>query len=294
LLSGWRMFSEKHDSYGLMISSNLCWVPTNRGKQLVNLIVGGAHSVMRARLISLSHVFGLCVLVLWCAGLRAQDKCNAEVKLLLSPNQTQATIKALNLKKEEAGRVYFFDTNALDLLSQGLIIRLRQGANNDLTVKLRPQGERKAFVPHNMGEGFKCEVDLIDGVANPSYTVRINYVAGPVPETGADIQSLLDIGQEKLLKDAQIPVDWTHVKKIADIQATSWQTNNQPNFNRLTLELWEWPGGRVLELSAKVAPDAGSSVYTELKKLVNNKGLLLNNIQQAKTGIVLEMLKPKP
>ena len=252
------------------------------------------HSVTPARLISLSHVFGLCVLVLSCAGLRAQDKCNAEVKLLLSPTQTQAAIKALNLKKEAAGRVYFFDTDTLGLLSQGLIIRLRQGADDDLTVKLRPQGERKAFVPHNMGVGFKCEVDLIDGVANPSYTVRINYVARHVPETGTDILSLLDTEQEKLLKDAQISVDWTHVKKIADIQATSWQTNDQPNFNKLTLELWEWSGGSVLELSAKVAPDAGSSAYTELRKLVGNKGLLLNNIQQAKTGIVLEMLKPKP
>jgi hypothetical protein len=252
------------------------------------------HSVTPARLISLSHVFGLCVLVLSCAGLRAQDKCNAEVKLLLSPTQTQATIRALNLKKEDKGRVYFFDTNTLDLLSQGLIIRLRKGADNDLTVKLRPQGERKAFVPHNMGEGFKCEVDLIDGVANPSYTVRIKYAARHVPETGTDIISLLDIGQEKLLKDAQISVDWTHVRKIADIQATSWQSNDQPNFNKLTLELWEWSGGRVLELSAKVAPDAGSSAYMELRKLVINKGLLLNNIQQAKTGIALEMLKPKP
>jgi hypothetical protein len=252
------------------------------------------HSVTPARLNSRSQVFGLCVLVLSCAGLRAQDKCNAEVKLLLSSTQTQATIKALNLKKEAAGRVYFFDTDTLGLLSQGLIIRLRQGADNDLTVKLRPQGERKSFVPHDTGKGFKCELDLIDGVANPSYTVRINYLARPVPETGSDIQGLLDIGQQRLLKNAQISVDWTHVRKIADIQATSWQTSDQPNFNRLTLELWEWSGGEILELSAKVAPDAASSAYAALRKLVSDKGLPLNNTQQAKTGIVLDMLKPTP
>jgi len=69
--------------------------------------------------------------------LHVQENCNVEVKLLLSPTETQAAIAALRVKKETAGRVYFFDTGALDLLSRGAIVRLRQGAKSDLTVKLR-------------------------------------------------------------------------------------------------------------------------------------------------------------
>jgi hypothetical protein len=232
----------------------------------------------------------LCVLLfLGCASL-AQDKCNVEIKLLLSPTETQAAVASLNFEKQTAGRVYFFDTSALDLLAQGLIIRLRQGANSDLTIKLRPPGGAKSFVRSDIGEGFDCEVDLIGGVPTPSYAVRSKYAAAHLPETGTEILKLLDAGQEKMLKEAQIPIDWTRVKRIADIQAKSWQTKAQPGFGKLTLELWEWSGGRILELSTKVGADAGPSAYEQLQQFVKAKRLSLNATQRAKTGIVLETL----
>jgi hypothetical protein len=235
------------------------------------------------------RIFGLCALLCFSSTLHSQDRCNVEVKLLLSPTQTQAAITSLNFEKEAAGRVYFFDTNTVDLLSQGLIVRLRQGASNDFTIKLRP-GDAKPFVPSVIDDGFDCEIDLIGGAAGPSYTVQSKYTATHVPETGIEISNLLDAGQKKLLTEAQISVDWTRVNRIADIRATSWQTKAQPNFSKLTLELWEWPGGRILELSTKVGPDAGPSTYTELQRLVKTKGLSLNATQRAKTGMVLETL----
>jgi hypothetical protein len=236
------------------------------------------------------RIFGLCVLLSFGSALHSQERCNAEVKVLLSPTQTQAAVTSLNFEKETAGRVYFFDTNTLDLLSQGLIVRLRQGAGNDFTIKLRPPGNAKSFVPSNIGEGFDCEIDLSGGAASPSYTVRSTYSATHVPETGIEISSLLNAGQKKLLTEAQISVDWTRVNRIADIRATSWQAKAQPTFSKLVLELWEWPGGRILELSTKVGPDAGASTYTELQRLVKTKGLSLNATQRAKTGMVLETL----
>jgi hypothetical protein len=236
----------------------------------------------------LSRTF--CILLFLGCTSHAQDKCNVEIKLLLSPMETQAAVASLKFEKETAGRVYFFDTSALDLLAQGLIIRLRQGADSDFTIKLRPPGGAKSFVPSDMGEGFDCEVDLIGGLPTPSYTVRSRYTAPRLPETGSEILKLLDAGQERLLKEVQIPIDWTRVKRIADIQATSWQTKTQPGFSKLTLELWEWSGGRILELSTKVGPNAGSSAYAQLQQLVHAKGLSLNATQQAKTGIVLDTL----
>ena len=47
-------------------------------------------------------------------------------------------LRNLRPQGKATGHVYFFDTNARDLLSQGVIVRLRQGVDNDLTVKLRP------------------------------------------------------------------------------------------------------------------------------------------------------------
>jgi len=236
------------------------------------------------------RIFGLWVLLCFGSALHSQERCNVEVKLLLSPAQTQAAVTSLNFEKEAAGRVYFFDTNRLDLLSQGLILRLRQGASNDFTVKLRSTRDTKPVVPSDLGEGYECEIDLIGGAAGPSYTVRTEYTATHVPETGIEISNLLDAGQKKLLTEAQVSVEWTRVKRIADIQATSWQTKAQPGFRKLTLELWEWPGGRILELSTKVGPDAGPSTYAELQQLVKTKGLSLSATQRAKTGVVLETL----
>jgi hypothetical protein len=236
------------------------------------------------------RTFGLCVLLFVGPALQAQEQCNIEAKLLLSPTQTQAAIVSLDLKKETGGRVYFFDTSALDLLSHGLIIRLRQGADNDLTIKLRPPGGKKLSVASNVGETFNCEVDLIGDAMIPSYTVRRGYAATRLPETGTEISKLLDVGQEELLKQAQISIDWTRVKRIADIQSTSWQTKVQPGFDKLTLELWESPAARILELSAKAGPDAGPSTYKELQRLANTKGLVLNSTQKAKTSLALEML----
>jgi len=236
------------------------------------------------------RTFGLCVLLFVGPALRAQEQCNIEAKLLLSPTETQAAVASLDLKKEPGGRVYFFDTSALDLLSHGLIIRLRQGADNDLTVKLRPPGGEKLRASSNVSEAFNCEVDLIGDAMIPSYTVRREYAATRVPETGIEISKLLDAGQEELLKEAQISIDWTRVKRIADIQSTNWQTKAQPSFKKLTLELWESPAGRILELSAKAGPDAGPSTYKELQRVVNTKKLVLNTVQEAKTSVALEML----
>src|SRR5258707_8246 len=77
--------------------------------------------------------------------LHAQQPCSEEVKLVLSPAQVQSAIPALHAAGETHGRIYFYDTPGLDLLSKGVILRLRVGAEIDLTTKLRPPtGEKFA------------------------------------------------------------------------------------------------------------------------------------------------------
>ncbi|HEY6372926.1 MAG TPA: hypothetical protein VIX37_20275, partial [Candidatus Sulfotelmatobacter sp.] len=111
-----------------------------------------------------------------------------------------------------------------------------------------------------------------------------------LPQTGTDISRLLSSAQIKLFEDAQVTVDWTRVKRIAEITSTDWQTQSQLHLGKLTLELWEWPGGSVLELSTKVSPVAGSSSYTELQQLVKSKQLAMNPDQGVKTRIALEAI----
>jgi len=239
---------------------------------------------------AVSLCFFGCVTLLLCTSLHAQENCNVEVKLLLAPAEIQAAVTALNAQKETAGRVYFFDTGALDLLSQGAIVRLRRGAKNDLTVKLRPPNAKKFSAPSEGRDGFKCEVDLTSEGANDSYSITRQLTTEELPRSGTDIPRLLKPAQMKLFEDAQVSVDWTRVKRIAEITSTDWQTRSRPHLGKLTLELWEWTGGKVLELSAKVSSDAGSSTYTELQRLVKSKQLAISPDQRVKTSIALEAI----
>jgi hypothetical protein len=207
---------------------------------------------------------------------------------LLSPKDTRAAIAALNFENERAGRVCFFDTSSLDLLSQGVIVRIRQGAVNDLTVKLRPREEKRFSDPSEGREDFKCEVDQNASETNTSYSIGSQYAAASLPKTGKDIFSLLSVGQRELLEQAQVSIEWQRVKRIADIQTTVWQTEARPQFKKLTLELWVSPVCSILELSTKVESHAGLSAYAQLKRLVNAKGFRLNTSQQPKTTMVLE------
>jgi hypothetical protein len=229
----------------------------------------------------------LMAMFLLAFSLYGQETCDEEVKLLLSPTQVDAATLALQARAETHGRIYFYDTPRLALLARGVILRLREGAEIDITAKLRPLHGEKFLDPSGGRERWKCEVDLNDGVENPSFSVQNRYVAGKVPETGQEIYQLLSEGQKKLLQDSKPQIDWRRVKRIAEIQSTTWRTRAQPPFGKLSLELWEWPSGRVLEVSIKVKPEAGQSTFVELRNLANKNGLELSTNQHSKTAIAL-------
>jgi hypothetical protein len=254
------------------------------------MMVPSNHMSRQTKPAAVPFAFLTSVLLLFCSGLHAQENCNVETKLLLSPAETRAAVAALRATKETAGRIYFFDTAALDLLSQGAIVRLRQGAKTDLTVKLRPPNGKKFATPSQASDGFKCEVDMTQEGANSSYSITTQLSRQQLPRTGTDLARLLSPAQMKLLQDAHVSVDWTAVKRIAEITSSDWQTASQPRLGKLTLELWEWPGGKALELSAKVSSDAASSTYAELQQLAKTKQLAMSADQRVKTRIALEAI----
>lgn len=212
-----------------------------------------------------------------------------EVKLLLAPAAIQAAIPALRAKHKSLTHVYFYDTDKLDLFSQGVIVRLRRGADGgDLTIKMRhPEG--RAFSDPSAGSAkFKCEVDFVGGQGRPSYSLQTSYTKSQVPDTGEGLFQSLSDPQKELLKEAQISIDWSRVKRIADIQSTAWRSKLMPGFDRLDLELWQFPGGQVFELSTRSAPGEGPSKADALRRLAESKGLALNASQLPKTSTVLQ------
>ena len=216
-----------------------------------------------------------------------QEPCSAEVKLLLAPGNANAVAQAFVAGQPGTGRVFLYDTETRDLLAHGVILRVRQGArSSDLTVKLRVP-EKKA-IAGNSGhrERFKCEVDRAGDTSAYSYSVQAK-LKKTVPETGAELYQRLSTSQHQLLEQAGLAIDWSSVKRVADIHSTAWTITNQPPFDKLDLELWEWPGGSVLELSTKSDSASLQTTYDQLRSLAAGKGLALNSTQQFKTEMVL-------
>jgi hypothetical protein len=234
----------------------------------------------------------------FCVGVQAQEICTFEAKLLLVPTQVGTAVSLLQARRELRSRIYFYDTPALDLLSKGLILRLRQSTKSDLTVKLRPLTGKQfsdplspsSVSPSRGSERYKCEVEITGGVEGRSYSVGTTY-GGHVPETGEGLVRMLSPGQRRLLEDSQIQIDWTKVKRVADIRSTSWTVRGEAALDKMSMEFWEWPGGRILEVSTKAGPDAGGAAYTELESLAKEKGLVLSAAQQSKTATALEGMK---
>ena len=237
-----------------------------------------------------TFVIGAVIMLLRCLSV-AQAECSVEAKVLLSPEQAKPAVASLNAGKETATHVYLYDTSALDLLSQGVVIRLRKGSSADLTVKVRSLLDNELSGASGGHEKFKCEVDIVGSEEQKSYSIR-RKIAGPqVPETGAKLFEMLSAGQKDLLKQAGISIDWKVVKRIADIESTSWRVR-QPLLSPMMLDLWQWPTGQVLELSARTNAAAGLSVYSQLQQLVTFKRLALAPEQRFKTTLVLQTVEP--
>ncbi len=211
-----------------------------------------------------------------------------EVKLLLAPGAIQTVIPAVGAKHKSLNHIYFFDTDRLELLSQGVILRLRTGVDAELTLKIRHPQAKALSDPSGGQEKFKCEVDFVAGRGIPSYSLQTSYTERQVPDTGEGVLQSLSDPQKELLKEAQVSIDWSRVRRIADIQSSAWRTKAMPGFDKLELELWQFPGGQVLELSARGAPGEGPSIADALRKLADSKGLSLNSSQLPKTSTVLQ------
>jgi hypothetical protein len=86
----------------------------------------------------------------------AEEKCGTEIKILLLPAELHSALQSFNAGTGVIGSVYFFDTNALELLSQGVILRLRTGAISDITVKLRPPASLQGSGRSSGADHYKC------------------------------------------------------------------------------------------------------------------------------------------
>ena len=232
-------------------------------------------------------LFRICLMLWLVSTCQAEAGCGAEIKLLLLPTAAHSALTAFNAGKSTISSVYFFDTNALDLLSQGVILRLRIGATSDLTVKLRPPANIATSDWLKGAKRYKCEVDFTGETALRSYSIQTKF-AGTLPQIGSQLSEHLSPAQKRLLEQAHVSIDWSRIKRIGEIKSTHWEIRNQSPLSKLALELWEWRTGEILELSTKVASDARQPAQAQLRQSAVRHGLSLSKYQTSKTSLVLE------
>jgi len=240
------------------------------------------------------RAYFLGMMLLLCSAAPARERCAAEAKLLVSPSEVQKSVVALHAERESRGQVYLFDTEGLELYSQGAILRLRTGTKADLTVKLRSEEVTKRKARAQAGDIYKCEVDLVGSTALTSLSLSNSWKGQPIPQTGEAFHQVLSAGQLGLLAAARISVDWHLIKRIAQVQTTVWEVRTEGPVRKVTVELWEWPGGKILELSAKADPKRATSTMRQLRELAAASGLSADVGQQPKTSVVLHALTDYP
>src|SRR5215469_16758527 len=120
-------------------------------------------------------LFCICFMVWLVDACHADRLCGAEIKLLLLPTEVRSALKALKAGRRTEGSVYFFDTRTLELQSQGVILRRRNGASSDLTVKLRPPANIEAGDGLKGCKRCKCEVDLTGQIELRSYSIQTKF-----------------------------------------------------------------------------------------------------------------------
>jgi hypothetical protein len=237
------------------------------------------------------RAFPSIVVLLLCTAAHAQETCPVEIKLLLSPSTIKSVIASLGFGKQTSNQIYFFDTPNRSLLNQGVIVRVRQGAKNDLAVKVRlHEGDHK-IESSKLRDDFGCEIDRTEAGANTTYSVGQSYELRDVPNDGDELFNALSSRQLELLKKAHVSVPWSQVRRISGISSTTWTTRSESPSGKLTLEYWEFPGGTILELSAKSSASEWELKNADLQRIVKLKGLSLSPDQETKTSTVLRPLK---
>jgi hypothetical protein len=229
----------------------------------------------------------LGAVILLCAAQATLAQCGAEAKLLVSPNSAQTSVSALHAETESQRQIYLFDTDGLEMLLHGVILRLRTGTRGDLTVKVRSENGNPERTPDE-GKDTKCEVDIVGSTALSSYSLVRRWKQESIPRTGEALYAALNTAQQRLLARTGISIDWRRVKQIARVQTTEWRVRGDGSLKDISIELWQWPSGTVLELSAKTeTPESGRYTLDLLRRMALASGLTIEKDQEAKTSIVL-------
>jgi hypothetical protein len=233
----------------------------------------------------------------------APDVDSVELKLTIQEGEHLAVAAALGMDPLDAHirQVYFFDTPALALDEQGVVVRARrvQGRDGDSVVKLRPVVPSELPKSLRARDDFSLEVDALPGQFVCSGTLKRSrgnpdiraVVAGQSPLSG-----LFSKHQRELVSEhGPDGIDLDDLSVLGPILVLKLKFEPEGLERRITAELWLYPdGSRVLELSTKSKPRDAFLAAAEMRAYVAQRGIDLAGHQEAKTRKALEFFAKGP
>lgn len=223
----------------------------------------------------------------------------AELKVMVDEAAIDDVRAALGLEHDLAQEraVWFYDSETLDLLGAGVILRARSvhGDDDDSTVKIRPLAAEEVDPVWFEEAGFKCEVDANPVAAASSCSFTTEQAEDQIEEAAdgeRDLDSLFSSEQEDFLA-AHGPPDfkWSELAPLGPIDALVWKLESDDLPAALTAEHWQLPGARMLEVSIKIDAGETQEGMEELLAWLADRDVPLAGEQESKTRRALEALR---
>ena len=198
-----------------------------------------------------------------------------EVKFAVAPSHTGralAQLAPLAVGAVEDYTVHFFDLMPLALFRCGVILRARQAAVDDATLKVRGSGAASAFANFGGGTGkrkFEGDQNVDSGVkesfsitSEPPLAKIADVLAGTARLSAAfepDAGRLLDAAGE--------------LGVYGPIEARKWKVKLNGFAGKLTVEWWNAGAVQLLEVSDKVPTGEAEAFAAALGKHMRGRGL---------------------
>jgi hypothetical protein len=236
--------------------------------------------------------------------IRDPDIDAVEIKITVIAEQeavVRETVREEDLEPVRR-RVFFFDTEKLELFGGDVVLRARvtRDDDDDSTVKLRP------VAPAKIGrrwkretEGFAIELDIVGDEPTCSAKLEATQRRGEIDAVAEDkraIKRLFSDDQEDLLREHKPDkVSWDDLMVLGPIQVEKWEWKPSGFPHEVTIEEWVLPDkSDFLELSIKVNPNEAIEAGEAFRALLVEHKLDPDGDSQAKTRWALEFFTQEP
>jgi hypothetical protein len=254
------------------------------------------------------RTLSLCIslFMITTAGAAEEDDYEAEAKLLISPASIPETLAKLGLKltNGKLRTVAFYDLPDLQLLDQGVVLRIRRDERSGVeesTIKLRPVDPDEIAEEFRDGPGDKIEYDQTDVHGAFAFSIDQELADSTIflPDSPPqDVRSMFSPRQRRAVR-SQLgkAIPWDRLVFFGPIISRLWDVQWPHGDTPLKMELWVTYSGKIfLEASAKTTRGEVDGTIRKMKAFFKKKGIPLSRRQQSKTREVLEdcsiFLKP--